>query len=396
MPERLPNPVRRALREPRDERHVDAAWRRFQQRQASPRWTKGVALGGAGALAVGILAAAVLLTWQGTKRGPLHLTDGPLPRAVEGPEQLRFEDGSRVALEKRTRLEVLENGGHAISFVLESGTVTVDVQSEGPRRWSFECGLATVTVVGTRFTLERSSDRLRVEVSRGAVAVRGPAVPGGGRRLEAGETLEVIEQADEPSERDRPDASGNQPAPRPSDGGPVEEASSAPGRGAPVGEHHKRMPSWRRAAERGDYDEAYAALGQDGLRREMQSASPAELLALADTARLSGHPGEAIEPLERLLSERPDYASGAVAAFTLGRIEADSMNRPARAARAFERAIDLGLARALLPDALARLALARRAAGDDAGARGAAARYLAELPDGRHADTMREVLRATD
>ena len=56
-------------------------------------------------------------------------------------------------------------------------------------------------------------------------------------------------------------------------------------------------------------------------------------MLLADVARLSGHPLEAVEPLELAMTRHSSSSRAAVAAFTLGRLESDVLRRQGRAAR---------------------------------------------------------------
>jgi transmembrane sensor len=365
MGARLPLPIREVLDEPIDARDVDAAWKRHQlRRPRSP--AVPLVLASAAALAV----AAVALLVIGHAPGPLRLADGAMPTVLHGASEVTLSDGSQLAMSDDAHVALLENDGQELALLLGAGSATFDVVPGGPRRWTIECGLATVVVVGTRFRIERTEDRLTVSVSRGAVLVRGERVPDGARRLGAGESI-VIERESEP-ERVR-EAPAEPLAARIDDARAVQAPS----------ETTRVVPSaWRPLAARGAYDEAYAQLGPTGLRRATAHASAEDLLVLADVARLSGHPPEAIAPLEQLLAEHASDPNAALAAFTLGRIEADDMDRPARAAQAFERATQLALPRALLPDALARLADARHDAGDDAGARQAAQRYLDSFPEG--------------
>jgi tetratricopeptide (TPR) repeat protein len=87
-----------------------------------------------------------------------------------------------------------------------------------------------------------------------------------------------------------------------------------------------------------------------------------ELFRRADRARLAGFPNEALEPLTEIQERFPTDRRAAVAAFQLGRILADELGDPARAARAFERARALAPFGPLARDAQARAEQARRAA----------------------------------
>jgi transmembrane sensor len=149
---------------------------------------------------------------------------------------------------------------------------------------------------------------------------------------------------------------------------------------------------WRELAEAGEYREAWRALDEAGMSREVRAADPEELLSLADVARRSGHAARAEEPLTELLRRFPDDPAAALGAFTLGRLCADQLGRPADAAEAFERALRSSLPSTLVPDALARLALARRDAGQPERARTEATRYLERFPNGPRAAEMRAIV----
>jgi transmembrane sensor len=109
----------------------------------------------------------------------------------------------------------------------------------------------------------------------------------------------------------------------------------------------------------------------------------ADLLVLADVARLSGHAAEAVAPLERILRDFPGNPQAPLAALALGRLELDTLDRPAKAAGALNRALSLGVPLSLREDVRTRLVEAYARAGNRAEARAAAAAYLREYPDGR-------------
>ncbi len=107
------------------------------------------------------------------------------------------------------------------------------------------------------------------------------------------------------------------------------------------------------------------------------------MLALADVARLSGHPREAVEPLRRVA--RSGDGRAPLAAFTLGRVELGELGNPASAAASFELALRLGLPAGLREVAHARLVEAHARAGHVAEARRWAGAYAQSFPNGRHA-----------
>jgi transmembrane sensor len=384
MTKRVPLPVRRVLEEPLDDGAIDAAWTRY--RLAPRRVVPASAVIGAGVV---LAAAAAILVIVATSSmpGPLRLANGEMPGRIHDAHA-QFSDGSVLELDSAARLETLENDAQSFTLRQDAGVITFDVVPGGPRRWTIECGLATVTVVGTRFTISRFPSRLEVSVERGAVLVRGPNVDDGARRLEARESIVVTAIA----------STSTPSAPADSHSAPIVPPEVEPDVPAPSTTVEARPPrttdAWHPLADRGDYDDAYQALGDGGVHRASAHATPADLLALADVARLSGHPAEAVEPLELLLSTHASDPNAGVAAFTLGRVEHDALAHPDRAVSAFERALALTLPAPLVPDAWARLAQAREEVGDGAGARAAAEHYLSSAPDGPRARAMRTIVEA--
>jgi len=392
MAKRLPIPIRKILEEPFDDAALEAARQRVR---LAPRPRAPIAAAlviGFGLAAAGALAAVVRHSVSAPIAGPVRLADGAELRALRSDDtvsEYALDDGSRVELTPGASVEALANDASELVLV-ERGTATFDVRPGGARRWTIECGLATVVVVGTRFTVEQSAQRLRVSVARGAVLVRGERVPERARRLGAGD--EIVIEAESPTQRASHRAAIEAPSSPPSD-----EAQSALALPAAAPERAvivARERSWRTLAASGAWERAYAELGAAGIVRAATRASVDELLALADVARLSGHPSDALAPLERIVDAHPQDANAPLAAFTLGRVASDQLHQPARAARAFEQALALGLPAALRPDALSRLARAHDAAANGAEASRAAARYLADYPDGPQRAAMQALVGA--
>lgn len=363
-----------------DDATAQRLWRGVVKRREQ-RSTRRLGGGVAQGFALGALVALLLVVgidrWRGraasSEPQQLALGDGrPLgvleAGANEAAVHAPLADGSRIALDPGTLLQPLENSGQSLVLLLVRGRATFDVRPHGPRHWSIECGLATVEVTGTRFVLTRSRDRLRVEVERGAVLVRGERVAERVQRLGAGQALEVVE-------RSQPfDASSASTVPA-----PVPSASAAP---------TANDAAWRDLARRGAYADAYRLLGPGGVGSEVaHSASARDLMQLADVARLSGHPADAVAPLERVVSKYPGDPSAPLAAFTLGKIHL-GMGQGARAAADFDRAIALGLSVGLVEDAYVHSIEAREAAGDAAGARARAEAYLRRFPTSKRAEEL--------
>jgi transmembrane sensor len=167
------------------------------------------------------------------------------------------------------------------------------------------------------------------------VLVKGERVPERVQRLAAGESIEI--SAEEPT---APASSAAMPP------GTLARAPSAASAAAAA------PPRWRELARQGAFREAYAQLGPGGVPGAAAQASADELFALADVARHSGHPQEAVAPLEKIAQR--GGPQGALAAFTLGRIRMDQLGDPGGASREFERALALGLGGGLRDDAAVR------------------------------------------
>jgi ferric-dicitrate binding protein FerR (iron transport regulator) len=99
------------------------------------------------------------------------------------------------------------------------------------------------------------------------------------------------------------------------------------------------------------------AAGQTGLYPPRDEV--ALLFAAADAARVAGRPADALAPLSRVIDAHARDPRAPLAAFTLGRLYLDELDRPRDAAAAFARARSLDPAGPLAADARVREAEAR-------------------------------------
>jgi transmembrane sensor len=382
----LPLPVGRLLVDPVNERHVSRMWRNITAKRAATRGQAGLALRWA---FVGVLfgtlvtLASVTLPRGGpvaveapAPAGPLRLADGSAFEVVDvAPSTsafVRLADGSVIRVEPSGRIEPLASSATQFVLRLARGRAVFSVVPGGPRRWLVEAGIATIEVVGTEFSVSRSPDLVRVEVTHGIVLVRGDTLPDGVVRLVAAESVDV-----------RPRETTAPRAPEPETRTPPERAP----RGAAA------APRWRSALAGGSYGDAYATLGAAGLAGEAaRSESVDDLFDLADVARLSGHPAEAVLPLKRLLSLHAGSSRAPIAALTLGRIELE-LRQPRDASAHLEQALRLGVPKGLEEDALVRLVQAYSEAGDRAASKRVGEDYERRFPDGRRSAEVRTWLR---
>lgn len=303
--------------------------------------------------------------------GPLHTSGsaGPVTvlRASENGAPIELDDGSKLSLHGPVSVSVLENDGTRFALQQSKGRVAYEVTPGGPRRWSVETALGTVEVVGTGFVVDTTDEQLDVSVSHGIVLVRGERVDGRVQRLTSGQSITVRAAREAPvvALESLPSA----PA----------ISSAKPTDGPPKARRHAR---WRDLASNGSYRDAFDALGDGGMAAASAAAPVDDLFVLVDVARLSGHPDDALAPLRRILRDHSKDPRAPLAAFTLGRVQLDSLGDARAAADAFDRALALGIGDGLREDAHLRRIEALGRAGDAAAASRAAREYVARYPNG--------------
>lgn len=343
---------------------VERALRRRQRRRVV-----------AWALAPAVAAAAALLLVarpRPTAPAALTLADGrPLLAGTTLPAGavLRLSDRSRVALSEGASLTLTRHAPTAVEFTLRAGHASFEVTPGGPRRWRVDCGLATVTVVGTGFDLDLDPARLTVSVRHGAVRVAGARVAGASQLLRAGASLAVWATPPTPPMLIAP--------------AQVLVDAGVAGHGRPAAAAGPaRRPTV--AVARAHVD----ASTPDAPPRVVADAAvvdPAEALWLrADGARRARRYADAAALLVTLVDEHPGSARAPMAAFLVGRDRLRALRQPALAAEAFDRAIELGLADGLREEAWLGLVESRWQSGDRAGARSAAGVYRTMYPRGAH------------
>ncbi len=289
--------------------------------------------------------------------------EAPLSRA--GGRSLRFRDGSvATPLTGESRLSAQEDVPGRTLVQLAEGGARFDVVHDPARIFRVDAGDAAVEVLGTRFTVERLGDsgrRVRVAVEHGRVRV---LWDGGYAELSDGQSDEFPQQREAPR--------GHLPQRR---------------HDRPV---NSRGADWKELAQEGRFEQAYGTLGTlaPGPLSEI-SDEPGDLLILADVARLSHHPAQAVSPLRKVVREHPGDPRAPLAAFTLGRVLLDELGRPEEAAEAFQQAQALDPAGPMAQDALAREVEAWSRAGDVGRARERAEVYVQRYPDGRRMRTVR-------
>ncbi|MBN2715149.1 MAG: FecR domain-containing protein, partial [Deltaproteobacteria bacterium] len=294
--------IKKILAAPQEEVRVNRIWQRIEVRrfqQPAKWWSTRTMWAAYGAGIVGIVLLTTVYKVTIDTARPLLLQDhSPLP-AILGPHQggdTILSDGSRIALKKETRLEVLANTDTEVRLSLRQGKVAFDVVPHKKRKWQIDCEGLEITVVGTAFSVSRNSDTVAVTVSRGAVLVKGDAVEGGIQRLNAGKSIVVPYAA--PNAPGMSNGSPREATPNAHAKGIVSGTSDTTNGDAPAvdtasadamspGTTNESSAIWKSHAKQGNYQKAYTELGAKGVARlSRQAQSAQELFELADVARL--------------------------------------------------------------------------------------------------------------
>lgn len=412
----------------------------------------GVAAAVAGVVAVGLLALwrpqpqGPSLVDVSPSEAPLRGTEAAVlsaqllgqPLASEswvtasaGPAELVFSDGSQILLAEGARARITELSREGLRLSLESGHLEADITPNQGYHWVIAAGPHRVSVLGTAFSVDWSPEahRLHVAVTRGKVQVSGgehskeldapqllvagdtltreppstsgaiAALPAEALPRELGPEALPRELPPQALPRERPPEAlprGAAPSkrvpgpPAPTPEVPAVERTVEPAPSAPTSAPaHER---WRELAKAGSYREALAAareLGVDGL---VVAASASDLLLLADSARLGGAPQLAERALLSLRKRFRSHPNASVAAFSLGRLAAETRGDQRAAIKWFNTYLRSAPSGGLADGARGRLLTAYLEVGDRAAARRAARDYLKHHPSGSHASVARSLL----
>jgi len=335
-------PLRDHMTEPSlDEARLERQFANIRDRAEAPR---GEVIRGpwvaAGGLALAAAAAAGLFFFYAPEAAPeqAEVFDGA--HLESGADEVRVElrDGTQIALDPQSRLELASHGTRRVALAVERGTASFDVPHVEGRSFVVRARDVEVHVIGTRFSVSSLGDGedVIVTVTEGVVEVRRPGSQP--RRVSAGEELR-IDRA--PREATTPDA----------------EPSVEP-----------------------EPDTAQEAT----TRRPRPRPTAADLWARATEARRAGDAREAATAYEAFLRLAPRDSQAALAAFELGRLRMDRLGDVRGAIEALRRALSTAPGAPFAEDAQARLVDAYARAGQRDACAAARDRYLSRYPSGAH------------
>jgi len=326
---------------------------------------------------------------------------------------VRFEDGTRVELQKGAAGRVFAGDREDVRLVLSKGRLEAKVEEETQSRWTVEAGPYHVVALGTVFTVSWETEPLLLEVFvlSGRVEVRGPGIQSIGVRLQprdrlllskagANFSLSVENISEKPPEPPPPEEQSArdeaieavkvQSVTRP----PKKKKKEAAVSEAKVASLDRHRPeTWQDLCDLGRYSDAVALAQKQGIPQLLKTLDDSQLWRLADAARYTGR-GKLAR--EALLSIRRRYRSSwraRVAAFLLGRIAIEMLNDPREASGWFKIYLREDPDGPLAEEALGRRIGTCRQSGMRAESCRVAARYLDRFPEGSFAEYARSVLR---
>jgi transmembrane sensor len=366
---------------------ADRIWLGVSERlgrgQPNAGWRSSWVLASSVALAVG-LVTGILVTLARAPSGWAKLET-----AGEGVT-VQLQDGSRVTLERQTRLEVRESSDVKVALELERGHVDCDVVPNRRRAFAVSAGGFEVVVSGTRFGVDLSPERnrLEVDVRGGRVTVHRRDQTATEATLNAGDHWSIAlrpgEGVSSPAAASGqgelpvvPETSARSlPVPSAADAGSTTAQGSSVVVSPTTGTSSPSAPSKAASTERASAKPRQSAAGL--------------LLDQANVARRQGDLQGAARIFERLLSTYPNDPRAGLAAFELGRLRMDGLGDVRGAVAPFQTAIKLLGEPGLREDAMARLVRAFDLLGERELCLEARGVYLEAHPTGVHVGSVAE------
>lgn len=345
------------------------------------------------AVALALVLGVVGLTWPARPLEVSLVQGADAERWVEGADEARFSDGSVVVAEPKSRWRVAERTPRGATVQLERGALTARVVHRDDTSWRVDAGPFAIRVTGTAFTTtwDPAAQVFGLTMHEGTVVLSGPGV-GGQLVVTAPEHVQI--QLDR-SLTSAPQTSAPVPdfAPPPSTVPKVAPSAASrptPRATLPVDVPSPQADAWREHARNRRYVEALAEL-RPLSPALLTTASPTDLLLIAQTARLGGDGALAQQALVALRERHPTSVEARTAQFLEGRMHFDRA-RHAAAVSALSGYLEAAPNGAFAGEAKVLLILALHHAGRSEEARRRARLYLQHHPTGPQADRLRSIL----
>jgi len=390
-------------------------------------------------LVAAALCGVIALAWPARRlgyavEGAPVAEGGYVAAPADAEAQLRFTDGSAVALAAGASMRVAEVAPEGARMQLEGGRASLRITPRPGARWSVEAGPFVVLVTGTAFDVEwtRGEDTLRVVMHEGAVTVRGPLAPDGvplraGQRLVArlrerdlqilgaeataaapatalpsqqatheaptgARDNEALSPPNNP-EPESPSSGSTPPHVAPSSGSTLPGVAPPEGRvGGEAPSLAPALPGWSKRVAGGDFKGVIAEAEKRGIDGVLDGGTLEELTALGDAARYTGRGELARKALGATRRRYPGSSAGKAAAFLLGRL-ADGGGSGGQAIGWYDTYLAESPGGPFAAEALGRKMVATQRTAGRAAARPIAAQYLARYPKGAHATVARDLVK---
>ena len=390
------------------------------------------ALAGVAGLAV-LVAGFSWWFWSSTPKQDVAPEEGMVLTARTTPLVMELPRGNSARLAPDSVGQLALSTPEEVRVVLIHGELTSSVRT--PVRWSVQAGPYLVTAAGTEYVVRWQNEKLEVIVQTGRVRVLGKDSPEAGWLVEAGEhmtidrgrLLEKVGPVVPPA--GTPQVSGNShedptapgvdprgtktpkdaedagtPAPPVSDlstpGRPGASTSTVPattpGMTPPPEKPETTTttatipgeppspppapPAWKSMILQEEYAQAVAWIEKQGLSHFADSASLADLQAMANAARYAGRGQTSVVLLVSLRTRFPGTAQAATAAFLMGRVYSEQMKDHRAAVSWFSTYLAEVPSGSLVEEALGRKMDAAQRAGMTAEAKKTASQLVKQYP----------------
>lgn len=346
------------------DREVDESWQRLDSAlRPERRFSKALVFAG-----VGVAAIAIVIGVTSLRRAPSEgvLEAGAMLAAGTAPLQTTLREGSTVRADAASKGALEVANAAEVRVRLDEGSMHFDVARNPARRFVVKAGRVEVRVIGTAFTVRRSTTvaAVQVTVDRGVVEVwigdvQRAVLNAGQTWNEPVETAVVVEPEPVEFDVDEPAVEVEQPTKR-----------TAPPK--------KKLIAKAAPVETPAPTTATPALPDD----------PSSLFRLALDARRAGRARDAADAFTNFLTKFPDDSRSGLVLFELGRLQMDQLHSSSEAVKSLERAIARAPQGSYAEDAMARLVQLHHDRKEATACREARDGYLKRFPAGVHAATL--------